>query len=136
MKAAWELFTSGITFLFNGFKSIFDSVVNGIKSGWQAMTDFMMMLWDNSIGKMIEGIQNLASFAGDAFSKIPFVGGMFGGKNSLNVNNGFINPSGGSQGNSNITNNYNFEVKSDDATSMRQAYRSGRAMVMSDGGTL
>jgi hypothetical protein len=100
------------------------------------MTDFMMMLWDNSIGKMIEGIQNLASFAGDALSKIPFVGGLFGGKSSLNVSNGFSKVPSGNSGNSNTTNNYNFEVKSTDVKSMRQAYRSGRAMVLSDGRTL
>jgi tape measure domain-containing protein len=136
MKSIWESFTSGITSLFNGFKNIFDSVVAGIQNGWQKMTDFMMMLWDNSIGKMIEGIQNLASFAGDALSKIPFVGGLFGGKSSLNVSNGFSKVPSGNSGNSNTTNNYNFEVKSTDVKSMRQAYRSGRAMVLSDGRTL
>jgi hypothetical protein len=136
MKSLWEKFTSGITSLFNGFKNIFDSVVNGIKSAWEKMTGFIMMLWDNSIGKMIEGIKKLASFAGDALSKIPFVGGLFGGKSSLNVNNGFPNSDSQKSGNSNTTNNYNFEVKSTDVKSMRQAYRSGRAMVLSDGRTL
>lgn len=82
--------------------------------------------WMNQkIQEAISWFANLASSAADAMSNIPVIGGLF--KNSTT----------GASGQGAVYNNYySFSVTPQDAGSYRSAYRSGIAMVQSQGGTL
>lgn len=56
-----SLFIAPINAVLAIFGTDFDGFVNGIKGAWQGVCDFMAGLWNNTIGAMKEGLNDLLS---------------------------------------------------------------------------